>query len=249
MKLAHLTWPEVADLHRDTVVLIPTGSLEQHGPHLPLSTDSILVTAVAEAVEAGLADSVLLTPTVWQGASTHHRAYAGTISASFAGYGESLRAIIADLGAHGFHRFYVLNGHGGNAEPNGLALRQLKDEHPGWTLGHGGYYHFIPPATMEANLIGPMKEIGHACEAETSLMMWVRPELVRADRIQDDGLRSSARVPGLVWRFDELSERGPLGYPSLATREAGERLFFAATEGVTQALRALREGITLIGPA
>ena len=104
MKLAELSWPEVDALDRETVFVIPTGSLEQHGPHLPLFTDSILVTAVAEAVEAKLAASMVLTPTLWLGASTHHLAFAGSLSASFEGYVLAIAAVADSLSGQGFRR-------------------------------------------------------------------------------------------------------------------------------------------------
>ncbi|MCH8979743.1 MAG: creatininase family protein, partial [Armatimonadetes bacterium] len=72
MKLADLTWQDAGQVDREAVVLIPTGSLEQHGPHLPLFTDTLLVTAAAEAIEFRLKDKVLLVPTVWLGCSGHH---------------------------------------------------------------------------------------------------------------------------------------------------------------------------------
>src|SRR5579872_5228377 len=118
MKLAELAWTEVAALDRGIVVLIPTGSLEQHGPHLPLFTDSILVTAVAEAVEGQLNDLVLLTPTLWLGASTHHLPFAGSLSASFESYVLAINAVVDSLSGQGFERFFIINGHGGNTSPN-----------------------------------------------------------------------------------------------------------------------------------
>ncbi|MBS1709686.1 MAG: creatininase family protein, partial [Armatimonadetes bacterium] len=170
MKLAEATWTEVRDLSRDVVVVIPTGSLEQHGPHLPLFTDSILATAVAEAMEARIPGQVVLTPTVWLGASGHHLSFPGSLSASFGGYGATLEAIVGSLAAHGFWKFYVVNGHGGNTEPNGVAMRALKEKDKDLLLGHVGYFEFIDPALL-AGLKGPLKNIAHACEAETSLMM------------------------------------------------------------------------------
>ena len=94
MKLAEMTWPEVAGVSKDAVVLIPTGSLEQHGPHLPLFTDSLLATAAAEAIEARLTAEVLLVPTVWLGCSGHHLPFAGSLSASFEGYEDGLVRIV-----------------------------------------------------------------------------------------------------------------------------------------------------------
>src|SRR4051812_29303804 len=121
MKLAELTWPNVEALSREVVVVIPTGSLEQHGPHLPLFTDSLIVTAVANAVEQAIPDSILLTPTLWLGASGHHLRFPGSLSADFDSYEGAILSVVQSLLPHGFHKFYVLNGHGGNSSPNDVA--------------------------------------------------------------------------------------------------------------------------------
>src|SRR5579862_8917957 len=101
MILSELTWQDVAALSRDVTILVPTGSLEQHGPHLPLFTDSLIVTAVAEAVEKRLPSQVLVTPTLWLGASGHHLKFPGSLSASFEGYGEAIRSVAESLIPHG----------------------------------------------------------------------------------------------------------------------------------------------------
>ncbi|MBX3111985.1 MAG: creatininase family protein [Fimbriimonadaceae bacterium] len=246
MKLAEAAWPEVDGFSRDAVVLVPTGSLEQHGPHLPLLTDSILATAVAEAVESRLVDRVVLTPTVWLGASAHHLSYPGSLSASFAGYHETVLAIVRSLARHGFWKFYVVNGHGGNTEPNGVAMRSLKEEFPHAVLGHIGYFNFVSPDAL-ATLRGPLKVIAHACEAETSLMLHVAPGLVRTDRLTDDGLQVEPPVPGVVAFFDEVSEKGPIGHATFARAETGQRLFESAVDGLTEAVSALAAGIGFRG--
>ncbi len=244
MKLAHLSWPEVAAISRETVVLVPTGSLEQHGPHLPLFTDSLLVTRVAEEVEARCSDEVLLTPTLWLGASGHHLAFPGTLSASFSGYEEALTQVILSLKRHGFHRFFVLNGHGGNTELNGIALRKLKEADPSLTLGHSGYFAFIGELVGKT-LTGPLKEIRHACEAEASLMLHLFPELVRQEKLRDDGLRPSGDLRGMVHLFDEITEQGSYGFATLATAEKGKILYDAAVAGCVEQMRALAAGYTL----
>lgn len=244
MILRNLTWKEIDALGRDLVVLIPTGSCEQHGPHLPLFTDSILVTAAAEAVERRLPDKVILTPTLWLGASGHHLAMAGTLSAGFETYIGAIQSLVESLIPHGFHRFYVLNGHGGNSEPNGIALRELKARHLAGTFGHAGYFSFIGPE-IEQIMEGPLKEIRHACEAEASLMMHVAPDLVRTDRLRDDGLKPVPPVKGVIHHFDEMTEEGSMGYATLATAEKGRRLFELAVEGCVREIEAIADGYVL----
>jgi len=244
MVLAELTWQDVSALSREMVVVIPTGSLEQHGPHLPLFTDSLLVTSVAQAVEKEIPDQMLLTPTLWLGASGHHLAMNGTLSASFDSYMGSIEDVISSLLPHGFYKFYVLNGHGGNTEPNGMTLRKLKQREPRLWLGHQGYFAFSASAAARV-LEGPTKFIRHACEAEASLMMHLHPHLVRMNKLRDDGLSPEPPVKGMIHHFDEISQEGSLGYATLATAEKGKKLFDAAVKGVVEELQAVAEGYLL----
>ncbi|MCC7230957.1 MAG: creatininase family protein [Fimbriimonadaceae bacterium] len=246
MKLAHLTWKDVDVLARDIVVVIPTGSLEQHGPHLPLMTDTLLATAVAEAAEARLVEEVLLTPTLWLGASGHHLKFSGTLSAGFDVYMGAIRDIVESLLPHGFRKFFLVNGHGGNAEPNGVAMRQLKARYPNSQFGHANYYTFAEKAVSD-RLVGPAKTMRHACEAEASMVMYLRPDLVRTEKLRDDGLQPVPAVLGMVHHFDEISEEGSLGYATLATPEKGKAILDAAVDGLVANLRALAQGYVFEG--
>ncbi|MCH7904931.1 MAG: creatininase family protein [Armatimonadetes bacterium] len=249
MKLADLTWQDADDVNRDVVVLVPTGSLEQHGPHLPLFTDTLLVTAVAEAIEAELPSKVLLTPTVWHGCSAHHISFAGTVSASFEGYEAAVMEIARSLMRNGLRKFFLINGHGGNTESNGIACRKLKAESPDCIFGHSGYFAFIPDDVLEAVMEGPAKRIQHACEAEASLMMHLHGDLVRKGRLRDDGLSPEPPVQGLTLFFDEITEQGSLGYATLATAEKGKTLFDVAVKHSAENIERLADGFVLKGIA
>jgi len=246
MVLQDATWKEIEAHGRESVVLIPTGSLEQHGPHLPLFTDSLIVTAVAEAVEKQLAQKVILTPTLWLGASGHHLRFAGSLSANFNAYIGSIESIVESLLPHGFHKFYVINGHGGNREPNGIAMRQLKSKHLNATFGHVGYFDFVQSTIAEV-LEGPLKDMRHACEAETSLMMYLHPTLVRHNKLRDDGLAAHPNVVGVVHHFDEITEEGSYGFATLATSEKGKLIFEAAVKGVALEMETVANGYFLRG--
>lgn len=244
MILARATWKEVQDFNRDAVVLIPTGSLEQHGPHLPMFTDSLLATAVAEQAEQRLPGDVLLLPTLWLGASGHHLAFPGSLSASFETYEGAILEAVESLIPHAFTKFYVLNGHGGNSEPNGVAMRKLKRKYPNLTFGHSGYFAFV--AEVAAGVLrGPTKEMRHACEAEASLMMYLHPDLVRTPKLRDDGLSANPPVRGVIHHFDELSEEGSLGHATFASAETGKVLFEAAVEGVCREIKTIADGYVL----
>ncbi len=233
MKLAELSWPEVNALDRGTVIVIPTGSLEQHGPHLPLFTDSILVTSVAEAVETKLSASMVLTPTLWLGASTHHLAFAGSLSASFEGYVLAITAVVDSLSGQGFRRFFIINGHGGNNSPNDVAGRELKAAYPMSEFCVSNYWAGVDSLVAET-MEGPLKGIRHACEGETSLMLHVRPELVQMEKARTDGLVSEDGPRGAVRFFDEITETGNFGYAALATAAKGKKIFEAAVADMVQ---------------
>jgi creatinine amidohydrolase len=243
VKLAEATWPEVAS-SLESVVVIPTGSLEQHGEHLPLATDTLLVTAIANRLEEEHQDTVVLTPTLWLGASEHHMAFAGTLTSDFPGYLSSLQSVIRSLASHGFRKFLVVNGHGGNSDLNRLALREVKRDQAldaQLLLVQQDYYSL--PADFYAEVLsGEFKFIRHACEAETSLMLHLYPHLVKLDKAKQDGLHAVPPVPGLATSFSEISERGALGRPDLATAEKGQRIFQAAVENLTATIRTMRQG-------
>ncbi len=246
MILADMTWKEVDALSRETIILIPTGSLEQHGAHLPLLTDTLLATAMTNAVEKRVSEMVLLTPCIWLGASGHHLNFAGTCTASMEGYVLALKAVIESMMHHGFHRYLVINGHGGNNEPNGVTLRSLKEKNNNLTVGHTGYYTF-GEAVIKEVLEGPAKGIQHACEAETSLMMHLYPDKVRTDKLRNDGLRSEPVTTSLVRMWDEMSEEGVLGYASLATAAKGKTIFEACVDGIVSEVQAIHSGVVYVG--
>ncbi len=156
----------------------------------------------------------------------------------------AVQSVIESLIPHGFHKFYLLNGHGGNTEPNGVALRELKSKYRNCTFGHSGYFAFIGPE-IENVMTGPVRSMMHACEAETSLMMHLAPTLVRVDRLRDDGLAANPPLRGVIHHFDEFTEQGSLGYATLATAEKGKKLFELALEGCVKEIEAIADGYVL----
>ena len=246
MILADMTWKDVDSVDRNTIVLIPTGSLEQHGAHLPLLTDSLLATAATTEVEKQTSDKVLLTPCIWLGASGHHLNFAGTCSASVEGYISALTAVVESMMRHGFHRLLVINGHGGNNDLNSITLRTLKEKNNNLTLGHAGYYSFGEAAVKDV-MEGPAKGIQHACEAETSLMMYLHPDKVRMDKLRNDGLKTVPPTQSLVKMWDEVSVEGSLGYATLATAAKGKKIFDACVVGIVAEVEAIHSGVVYVG--
>ena len=245
MKLAEMTTFEVDRLPRDMVVITPVAALEQHSRHLPVFTDSIIAGAVSEAVEARLPKDVLLLPVQWAGASAHHLGFAGTVTLSVDTHTDVIEQMLRSLLAHGFANHLVLNGHGGNVDTMHMALRRLSEAYPKAHLSAACYWD-IAAGAIAGILKGPKKDVGHACEMETSLVMAIRPDLVRQKEIRDDPPRDDDRLKGVYIPLDMKAHtaQGEIGYASHATAATGRKLLDAIVAEVTTTVAALRKGAT-----
>lgn len=238
-------------LARDrTVAVVPTGAIEQHGPHLPLDTDTFLCTSVATAAaeRARGGGPVVVTPAVSFGSSEHHMAFAGTVTLRPETFRQAVAEICASLARHGFRRLLVVNGHGGNTALLTAGIQQLGFEAPVHAVAVD-YWTLARDVIADVRDSGP-GGMGHACEFETSLMLHLRPESVRRDRIVREIV--VPRYPheqfdlfekrGLSahWKTHELSQSGVMGAPDLATDEKGRRLFDACVEGLAALIEELR---------
>lgn len=236
MLLDKLTWPEVKELDFSRlVVLLPLGSFEQHGHHLPLTTDTRIVTAIAEAIEAARGDRVLLLPALWPGHSTHHLFFPGTLSIQQMNYIRVIIDLCDSMVSMGGRKLFLLNGHGGNDVPVRAALREVKTK---FSAVAGLHTVFASYWSLAAQTIKEVREselggVSHACEMETSIMLHLRPDEVRMDLAHRDGPQhaspyrkadmQAAKPIYLVNEFHELSTTGAIGRPDLATAEKGKR--------------------------
>src|SRR4051812_1663797 len=202
MRFAEMTAPAIRDLSRDgTLVVAPIAACEQHSRHLPVFTDSILCGAVADGLERALPDRVLLLPVLWLGASEHHLPFGGTLTATLPTYETLLVELLSPLLRDGFRRVMLLNGHGGNNDPLRVALRRLDVMFPRAILTGAAYWD-LASAEIAALCKGPRKVMGHACEIETSMILHLRPDLVRRDLIADDPETTPPGLSGLTWPRD-----------------------------------------------
>jgi creatinine amidohydrolase len=241
MKLAEMTWPEMAKVDRGrTVLLAPYAACEQHGPHLPFITDTILCTAVAEGVERALPDRVLLLPTQWLGASAHHLGFFGTLTADLQQHVDLMVHPLSHYLAGGWKKLFILNGHGGNIDTYHLALRALHERFPDAELMAASYWE-IADKEIAAHLKGPRKSVGHACEAETSMVMALRPDLVRHDLAEDCHMVTPAGIGAayVPTSMKGRTKRGVVGYPTLATAETGRAMLDAVITRITTAAQTL----------
>lgn len=233
MYYGHCRWPQIYQLDKSrAVVVCPLASLEQHGHHLPLLTDTCLVTAVAQRVHEQLGDSMLLTPTLWLGASDHHLDFPGTLSVSNTVYISMIKALVQSLVRAGFQRILLLNGHGGNINPGEAAITELANESEQCDdvyLVLSSYWT-IAAAAMQAERHGMQTpQLTHACEYETSMMLELHRDLVVMEAAQGQAEPVVRAAPGVrvAGRFRRMTASGALGRPELATSDKGRSLLDA----------------------
>jgi creatinine amidohydrolase len=222
-RLAESTWPEAAvAAGRGRWLAVPLGATEQHGPHLPLSTDTDIAVAIAEGA-AARDECLVVAPPVAYGSSGEHQAFPGTLSIGQ----DATRLLVLELGRSAvidFDRVVMVSAHGGNAVPVARAVRQLADE------GH-------PVSSWSPSWSGDL----HAGRSETSLMLAIGPERVHLDRGEPGDTRPLGDLlPRLrSGGVRSVSPNGVLGDPAGATAEEGGRLLDQAVAGLLAALRDL----------
>lgn len=251
MILAHLSWPEI-EAAASHVCVVPLGSLEQHGLHLPLWTDTAIVSEIAARVEQRLPDLAALAPAQPVGYSPHHARF-GCMSLDLSSYMALIRNLCASIAAMGFRRIFLLNGHGGNDVPCRAAMCELKVDLPDVRILFASYWTPAAEAFTRIRTSSP-GGMGHACEMETSIMLALHSEQVRAGAVKDDGPVTRAaegrRIPDMlrpppyymVRNFDELSATGTLGCPTQASAEKGAAFLDAAVDAVAALLRSFAAG-------
>jgi creatinine amidohydrolase len=204
----------------DTVVLIPVGATEQHGPHLPVGTDTIVATELADAAAGG---SALVLPAVAFGASHFHGTeLAGTIAQSGEDAAAAAFHVAESCVASGARRVLFVNGHVGNAAPLWIACDNFRRRFPDRGVGVMQWWDLTPEIARRATADAVD---WHANAAETSLMLVLRPELVDVEQMRDAD--DPDRTAGVAFRYpvQHVSTNGVTGYPSRATKEFGLMLW------------------------
>lgn len=220
----------------DAAVVIPIASIEQHGPHLPVMTDTRLGHEIAVRAARRATRRTVVTPAVWHGLSEHHMPYGGTLILSHETFRLVLRDLIVSLTRHGFRDIVISNSHGGNI----VAMQQICDElapETEATLVATTYVHEAGEAF--AALMEDQDNLQHACEGETSMMLAVEPDLVDASDLA--GLKDGggpflkAGNASYRWRpFTSMTGNGVAGDPTRATAEKGEALLECAADAIAR---------------
>ncbi len=228
MRLEEMNWPQVTAVAPDRPVVIPIAAVEQHGGHLPVFTDSMLLGEVVRRAGEALGDRVVWAPLLWLGNSHHHLDFAGTLSAAPRTYLDVLGDLIDNLVTHGFRRLVLLNGHGGNIVPAQQAVFEARQRYRQrddllllaatyWLLGG-------KPDEVDSTIV--QKQMGHACEWETSMILRLAPTLVgdlSAIEPVSPAMPFDPATQG--WITKERSQPGHIGDPRVATAQKGETLF------------------------
>jgi len=242
MRLAEMSWPQVAACDRTLPVIIPVAAVEQHSEHLPLWTDSLLLGEIVERVERRLGDRLLVLPLMWLGNSHHHLDFPGTLSADPRLYLDLLSGLIDNMVSHGFVHLVLLNGHGGNDVPARQVVferRQHYRQRTDLRLLSATYWQIAGPP-LENLADWQQTEMGHADEWETSMVMRLAPQSVAATDSLTPVSQADPFLPGYVgWITQDRTELGHIGRPAAATAEKGEILLEWFSGGVEAWLRRL----------
>jgi creatinine amidohydrolase len=242
---ARLKASQLASLARqNAIVIVPIGSTEQHGPHLPTQVDSRLATEVAHRAARIMTKRhpTIVTPTIPFGMSEHHMSLNGTITLDYATMAAVLDCTCQSILRHGFKRIFILNGHGGNTDGIYTFITEFTVKHR-VPLAGGTYWNIAQKEI--ARILEKQKYLLHACEAETAMMLALTPELINRDELSQmhgayiPGLSAIAGVNEGVYRWRQLSSRSPIGVigeAGAATPEKGQRLLDAIPSAVADAL-------------
>jgi creatinine amidohydrolase len=251
LEFGRLTWPEIADAVRDErVPIVPIGTLEDHGRHLPIDTDVTLVEAICRGAAEELADETVLLPPIVHGYSPHHMDFPGTITIGWDTFCRYCTDVATSLVRHGFKRVLLVNGHGSNQNLVEMAARLTMVEHPGSLVAAS--FYLASPASAE--VIAQVREsdqggMAHACELETSLYLHLMPEAVDMDKAVDERSYPSSDNAWMDWSdgplkvmpwWSSFSESGVQGDATKATAEKGKALYEAAVSEIAGFVKELK---------
>ncbi|MBI2940073.1 MAG: creatininase family protein [Chloroflexi bacterium] len=242
--LAEMTREQIRAAAPETTVVLPTASIEQHGPHLPIFTDTAACTTVCQrAAELASAQvSVTIAPPLHFGSSHHHFPHPGVLSLQASTFIQVVLELCESLERSGFRRIAIVNGHGGNEDPLRVAAREFSLTHDA-TVAMASYWTIARQALLEEGQADEVGRVpGHAGGFETSLILALRPDLVQPAAYPPDVGRQFppgvADLPAMVARRDQLIGLGP-GYtddPAAASAEHGNRFLDIITRSLADFL-------------
>jgi len=252
---ADLTWPEIDEAARlKKVILLPVGSTEQHGPHLPLDVDNLIATSISLEAGRRAAAKILVAPNIPYGFNIHALDYPGTVHVGHQPYLEFCLGVCKSFAYHGFKRIVIVNGHGGNSALLEFVGRRAILE----TDALVASFMWWNMLRVDPNFVSSFREsvfpggAGHACEIETSVYLHLAGDKVQMDKAKDHiawynrqgttsfqwGDAFGSGPVNLVEWTSTFVEDGIFGQPTLATAEKGRRIF---NEAVTRLVQFVEE--------
>ncbi len=243
LMLADLSWPELRDLREQVdLVLLSIGSNEQHGPNLAMSMDIVRATQFCRRASIMAYSRLLVAPGPPWGVSFHHMNFPGTITLTSDTFTQILVEIVGALRQHGFRRFMIVNGHGGNTNAMGTACARIHEELDVAFIGAASYFSFADTDVNER--FGITGITGHACEMEVSAAMYLAPQIVKqgtlaAGEMTDltHGFRTQMRRYNVTvpFHFDAYTRNGCLGdAPTNASIAYGTAIMESALRNFVQ---------------
>ncbi|USS40419.1 creatininase family protein [Thermococcus aggregans] len=236
MRMEELTWEEFEKIKaKVSAVLLPVGSVEAHGRHLPLGTDVFAPLEISKRVEKKLKEKgieILIAPPIWYGHSFVLNVYPGTINVKADSLRRYVRDVLREFAEESFSKIVILNGHGGNVYPLIEASEEVAESHDVEIILINWWIDF------REEILKICSSQGHAGEDETSVMLAIAPELVRTEKAKGEKRSSPVRVI----RRDiglELFPNGVNDDPQGATKEKGERILEVVSERIATLLEGL----------
>jgi creatinine amidohydrolase len=244
IRYEEFTSPEIDALDRNqTVCVLPLGSVEQHGWHMPLGTDSMITHTLCVSVAERRSGATLVLPPPWYGFSAHHMRFAGSITLSASTMMALIDDIVSSLVVHRFRRILLVNGHGGNGGIVDLCASTLGHKYYGAARIAGVTYFHLAHSEIDAIRTTLAGGTGHAGEFETSVMLHMANHLVSMERskktIPDPGSRylttdlTGSSAVRTYLDFADLSHTGTLGDPTVADKEKGKAFFDAVSNALS----------------
>lgn len=237
-KWEDLTRDEIAAIDKTSaIVFLPTSATEQHGAHLPVGTDSIILATLVDMIVAEKkfdAGSLVFAPQLRIGKSNEHMGYAGTLTFGTQTYYALLHDVVASIAKSGFKKLVLLNSHGGNTDMLNMISRDLRIDFDLDVFVFDWWFTSFWEKGLKDLKQSGKYGVFHACELETSLMLFAQPQSVHMELAIDEDPTACLRDNDYVtvfgpynvgWKTSDVTQSGVIGAPSFATAEKGKKLF------------------------